>query len=110
MMESKRISKPVFHRQMHMARRSALMVAFHKHHGLPDRDTSEPTAPLLSSRKQNQEGVICGRKDEKYYTVSAKKKKTPVPVDILNNQDSLTLSLTATHYREYSKSLSTHLS
>ena len=96
---------------MHMATRSALMVAFHKHHGLPDRDTSEPTAPLLSSEKQNQEGVICGRKDEKYDTVSVKKKKKlPVPVDILNHQVSLTLSLTATHYREYSKSLSTHLS
>ena len=36
--------------------------------------------------------------------------KLPVLVDSLTYQVSLTFFFTATHYREYSKSLSTHLS
>ena len=63
---------------MPMTTRYARTVAFQKHHGLPDTDISEPTEPLLScpKKKTNQKRVIFGRKDEKYYSVSVKKKKT----------------------------------
>ena len=85
-----------------MTTRYSLTVAFQKDNGIPDIHASEPGAVLPSSKKKKkQQGVV--ERMTILYRLSKK-------VDNLNYQVSFTSSLTATHDREYSKFLSTHLS
>ena len=90
-----------------MTRRYSLTVAFRKYNGLQEINASQPKALLLSSQKKKKDLSIPRRMTT---ILHLRNHKLPVLLDILNFQVSLTTFLIATHCREYSKSLSTHLS
>ena len=81
-------------------------VAFWKDRGLQEKNDFQPKALILSCQKNKKDFSMARRMT---IILQRTNQNQPVLVDILNYQVSLTYSLTATHYREYSKDLSTHL-